>query len=223
MNPLLMALAGHAPGLGDAIPGGNSDVLYTGETGSSAFSMQYWRNKATEFQSVLLALDAGFNAANNTLGLAIDEDTARGLLDLLDEFEAKKTAMRTTAEAINLGAQAINAAGGRFPVLSVPSGLAGVPLLLPAATIAALGIAAALVVWGKTWLEGVNQRIREAQLLQAVDDPEQRAALAAEMQASQAAVDKANASGFSTTAQLIKWGAIGLIGFMAFQAYRAWR
>jgi hypothetical protein len=209
--------------LGDAIPGGNTDALYTGESATSAWSMQYWRNKANEYQQVLNALDAGYQAAQNMLGLPIDEATAYALWDALDQFEAKKTQMRATAEAINLGAQAVNAAGGRFPVLSIPSGLGAVPLLLPAAAIAALGVAAALVVWGKTWLEGLNQRMREAQLLESTEDPEQRAALAASIQASAAAVDQANASSFSTVAQLIKWGSIGLIGFMAFQAYRAWR
>lgn len=203
--------------LGDAIPGGNTDVLYSGETGESVFSMQYYRDKAREFQSILNQLDAGQWAAQLALAANIDDELTADLQAMLDEFYAKRGLYKATAEAINMGAAAINSAGGRFPQLSIPSGLGLIPLL-PAVAVGAIATAATLIAWGVTWLQGLNQRLARAQVLDAVrNDPEKAAALASAMAASDNALAAASESPLTSIAGIVKWGAL------AFGAYLVWR
>lgn len=204
--------------IGDAIPGGNSDLLYTGDAGATPFSMQYYRNKAVEFQSVLNSLDLGQSVARDLVASDIDPDLSADLSAMLDEFDARRTALRITAEAINAGAAVINSMGGRFPQLSVPSGLGLLPAV-PIAAVAALATAATLIAWGVTWLQGLNARLQQAQQLAAVTDPGARAELARAMATSDAALAQATGNPLSNLAGIVKWGALA---FGAFLIYRAW-
>lgn len=205
--------------LGDAIPGGNTDLLYSGETGESVFSMQYFRNKANEFQTILNQMDAGQWAVQLALAANIDDELTADLQTLLDEFYAKRSLYKGTAEAINMGAAAINAAGGRFPQLSIPSGL-GLAPLLPAVAIGAIATAATLITWGLSWLSQVRDRLGRAQLLDAVkSDPEKAAALAEAMARSDMALAAASESPLSSVAGIVKWGAIGLGAYLLWRAY----
>jgi hypothetical protein len=203
--------------IGDAIPGGNTDVLYTGETGESAWTLQYYRNKANEFQSILNNLDLSAQAAVNAINAEIDDSLTADLQAMMDEFDGKRTLLRVTAETINAGAAVINAAGGRFPELSIPTGL-GVAFVLPIAAAAAIGTAAVLIAWGVTWINGVNDRLKSAQLLSSVTDPDKRASLAASMQASDAARAAAT-SPLASIANIVKWGAIGYGIYLLWQAF----
>lgn len=217
------------------IPGEDSEESYTGDSGSGAFSgIQYYRNKAREFQEVLNAVDT----ASGSLAAAIYELeayaaglTATGqdateltfviadLYLLLDEYEGKKTMFRATAEAINLGASGINALGGRFPELSIPTGL-GAPIIVPVAMIAAVGVAAGLIVWGNTWLAGVSERMQIAVEANLISDPVKRDAFIMRIGEIKAQAAAASGSGLSNIASMVKWGAIGLGLFLAFQAFQ---
>lgn len=209
--------------LADAgIPGGNSDSMYTGETGESSLSLQYYRNKVTEFQATLNAIDKAANAAMIALDSgALSEADAQALDDSLFDYENSKTKMRLTAEAINAGAAAINSMGGRFPSLSVPAGLAAFPLVVPAATIAAIGVAAALVVWGNTWIRGVNERLKRSVVLDAIQNPDQKAQVAQAMALSDSAVQESEASSLSGIASILKWGALAVGGFLLYKQFVA--
>lgn len=198
-----------------------SDTTYTGAPATSAdssvFSLDYYRNKAREFQDVLNGLDAGIGAAQNAIAADISPELTADLTAMLQEADGKRWALRTTAEAINAGAAVINAAGGRFPQLSIPSGLGFLPAL-PLAAVAAIATAATLIAWGVAWLSGLNQRLRNEQLLGAIDDPTKRAALASSLAQSAAAADVAN-NPLANLSSIVKWGAIALGAWLVYQAW----
>lgn len=182
-------------------------------------AFDYYRNKAREFQVTLDALDRAYWAASGALGTgALDDTTAAALEAALADYESKRTSLRVTAEAINAGAAAINALGGRFPSLSIPGTLGLPPLIVPAAMVAAVGTAAALIVWGSQWVSGVNDRLRRAQIIDAAS-PEQRASIVAAMAESDNAVSVAGSSMLASLAPTVKWVAIGIGAFLLYRAY----
>jgi len=209
--------AGDIPG--STIP--HDDATYTGDVSASPISMDYWRTKAQEFQSTLNALDQAYIAALRVFNSGIDPDNSTGIADSIAEYESQRYTLKVTAEAINLGAATVNAAGGRFPPLAIPQTLGLVPLLMPAAAIAALGAAGALIVWGKTWLDGVNQRLMLAQALDAQATPEQRATLAASVIQTQNAISESESMGIGALAPLLKWGAIAVGAYFAWRAFQS--
>lgn len=197
----------------------HDDASYTGEVSTSNFSMDYVRDRIREFQSTLNALDSGYRAATNALALpALPIESRDELAALADEFQSKRWSLKATAEALNMGAAAINAAGGRLPQLSIPGTLGLLPAALPFAAVAAVGTAATLMVWGREWLRGVNDRLKTAQLIAAQTSPESAAEIARSIAESDAAVNAAENSGFGAVANLVKWGAIAVGAFMLYRA-----
>ena len=186
---------------------------------TSPFAMDYYRQKAAEFQTTLDALDRTYWAASGALGTgALDATTAAALESALSDYESRRTALRVTAEAINAGAAAINALGGRFPSLSIPGTLGLPPLVAPAALVAAIGTAAALIVWGSQWVSGVNDRLKRAQVIEAAT-PEQRARIVEAMAESDNAISVASSSFLASLAPTAKWIAIGIGAFLLYRAY----
>ena len=186
---------------------------------TSPFAMDYYRNKAREFQELIIALDRSYWAASGALGTgALDATTAAALEAALSDFESRRTTLRVTAEAINAGAAAINALGGRFPQLSIPGTLGLPPLVAPAALVAAIGTAAALIVWGSQWVSGVNDRLKRAQVIDAAT-PEQRARIVEAMAESDNAVSVSSSSMLASLAPTVKWIAIGIGAFLLYRAY----
>ena len=186
---------------------------------TSPFAMDYYRRKAAEFQTTLDALDRTYWAASGALGTgALDATTAAALESALSDYESRRTSLRVTAEAINAGAAAVNAMGGRFPSLSIPGTLGLPPLIVPAAMVAAVGTAAALIVWGSQWVQGVNDRLKRAQIIDAAT-PEQRASIVAALAESDNAVSVAGSSMLASLAPTVKWVAIGIGAFLLYRAY----
>ena len=205
--------------LGDA----GSDLSYTGESGESSLSVQYYRNKVTEFQSVLDALDMGAQAARDAINTgALTWDDEQALNALLREYEGRKFTLRATAESINAGAAAWNALGGRMPNLTIPSGLGALPII-PLALIAAVATAATLIVWGRSWLQGLNARLQQSALLDAIEDPDKRAEVAAAASAAASAVQVAESSPISSIANIAKWAAIAALAVIGYKVYREWQ
>ena len=186
---------------------------------TSPFAMDWYRNKAREFQQVLDALDRSYWAASGALGTgALDEATATALEAALADYESRKGSLRLTAEAINAGAFAINSMGGRFPVMSIPGTLGLPPLLAPAALVAAIGTAAGLIVWGSQWIAGVNDRLKRAQIIEGTS-PANRDAIVRAMAESDNAVNVAEGSFLASLAPTVKWIAIGIGAFLLYRAY----
>lgn len=202
----------------------NSDASYTGDTGESVFSLQYYRNKANEFQAVLSAMDAAAQSAWTVATSDIDPQLVQDMLQALDEYNAKRWELELAVDAINLAASALNAMDIRFPVLSMPSGLGAAPLVIPVASVAAVAAATAaaatLIVWGRGWIDGVNQRQKAALMLDAVEDPVKRAELAAEIARTDAAAAAASGGWSSDLLGVAKWAALGLLGVLALGAMR---
>lgn len=185
----------------------------------SPFSMDYYRRKAVEFQQVLDALDRSYWAASGALGTgALDDATATALEAALADYDSRKGQLRLTAEAINAGAAAINSMGGRFPRLSIPGTLGLPPLLAPAALVAAIGAAAALIAWGSQWIAGVNERLRRAQIIEGTS-PANRDAIVRAIAESDNAVNVAEGSFLASLAPTVKWIAIGIGAFLLYRAY----
>lgn len=190
---------------------------------SSPLSLDYYRAKVNEYQSVLNALDTAYGALQTAIDApGLDVLALADLAALRDEYEAKRFTLKATAEAINMGAAAVNALGGRMPELSLPRTLGFAPAI-PFAAIAAIGTAAVLISWGRTWLQGVNERLKAAQLLDAQDTPESKAALAVSIAQSDAALKIASESGLSALAPYLKWAALAALAFVAWRGFRAYR
>lgn len=201
-------------GLGDI---DYSDEQYTGEQSTSVFSMDYYRNKAREFQVTLNAVDSTMRALEDTRNeVTLDDDTRAQIDSLLDDAYGKRTTLKLTAEAINAGAAVVNSLGGRFPNLSIPPSL-GIAPLLPLAAVAAIATAATLIVWGTTWIRSAATVLRQYNQLNAVQDPAERAALARSLAAADAAQSLADGSLTGNIANIVKWAAIAIGAYMVVQ------
>lgn len=195
-----------------------SDSAYVGEQSTSAFSLDYYRSKYREFQTVLSALDEGWQSARAALSVTDDPALIEYLQTWLAEFDSKKFTMKATAEAMNLGAATVNAVGGRMPSLSIPSTLGLPALALPLAAVAAVATAGVLMLWGRDAIKGLNERLKFQMVLDAQDSPEKAAELAAAVAQSDAALAVAESSPLATLAPLLKWGGLALLAFMAYRA-----
>jgi len=187
---------------------------------ASPFALNYYRQKALEFQGTLNAIDTAYTAANAALSSgALDEASQAALLESLDEYEGKRLTLKLTAEAINAAGAAINYLGGSFPKLQLP-GTLGVLPAVPIALVGAIGAAVALIAWGVQWIAGVNERLRRAQLLSTAT-PGQRDALVRAIAESDNAVNQSQSSTLAAIAPALKWIAIAALGFLAYRAYTA--
>jgi hypothetical protein len=187
---------------------------------TSPLAMDYYRQKAVEFQSTLNAIDGAYRAANDALATgALDPESEAGIIELLDAYEGKRLTLKLTAEAINAGAAVVNGLGGRFPQLSLPSTLGALPVA-PVALIGAIGAAVGLIAWGVQWIAGVNDRLKRAQLI-AGASPAQRDQLIRAIADSDNAVNQAQSSTLAAIAPAVKWVAIAALAFLAYRAYAA--
>jgi hypothetical protein len=202
-------------------------MLAAAEAGGSGFTatnapvtLSYYQQKIVEFQNLLNGMDAAAQAAQSALWDDIDPTLSKDLQAYLDEFDSKKWEFRAAAEALNLAINGANLVGGDFQNITVPSTLGVVPLVAAGVIAAAVATAAALIVWGNTWLQGLNQRLRDKELLASVTDPAKRDQLiAAQVAVEQAAVE-ASASPLSSISNIVKWLAIGAVAYFAFSAYK---
>jgi len=192
-----------------------------GFTGTnSPVSLSYYQQKIVEFQNLLNGMDAAARAAQSALWDDIDPKLSTDLQTYLDEYDSKKWEFRAAAEALNLAVNGANLVGGDFQNITVPNTLGLVPLVAAGVIAAAVATAAALIVWGNTWLQGLNQRLRDQELIGSVTDPAKRDQLiAAQVAVEQAAVE-ASASPLSSISNIVKWLAIGAVAYFAFSAYK---
>lgn len=196
----------------------NDDASYGGVQSTSALSLDYYREKYREFQSVMSALDTAWQSARAALSVTDDPDMIEFLENWLAAFDSKKFTMRATAEAMQLGANTVNALGGRMPSLSIPATLGLPQLAMPAAAIAAVATAGVLMVWGYQAIKGLNERLKFQQALDAQVSPEKAGELAASIAQSDSALAIADAAPLSTLAPLLKWGGFALLAFIAYKA-----
>jgi len=191
---------------------------YTGT--NSPVSLSYYQQKIVEFQNLLNGMDAAAQAAQSALWDDIDPKLSTDLQTYLDEYDSKKWEFRAAAEALNLAINGANLVGGDFQNITVPSTLGVVPLVAAGVIAAAVATAAALIVWGNTWLQGLNQRLRDQELINSVTDPAKRDRLIQTQMEVEAAAVEASASPLSSISNIVKWLAIGAVAYFAFSAYK---
>lgn len=206
--------------LGDVGP--HDDESYTGEVNDgSLMSMSYYRDKAREFQILLNSLDAAYQSLQESLASGVlSEEYQQDLEALAADYESHKTVLKVTAEAINAGSAIVNAAGGRFPQLSIPSTLGIGPIALPLGTVAAIGAVVALTAWGMAWLRGYNDRAKFELTLAAQTTPEARAQVARDEQRSDAALRAADVTVFGAISATVKWIALAGVAFIAYKTLK---
>lgn len=212
---------------GDDMPNPMS-VQVPGVTPPGPLSVDYYRAKLAEFQSMMVALDQTATAARNILPLAqeaasVNDDLARlqdDILASLAEFDAKKGSFKTAAEALNFAINGVNVFGANLPNLRVPSGLGVLPAAAAAAIAGGLAVAAALIVWGRAWIDGMNQRAKIIAVSGAITDPAKRDAALAEALKIEAAAQSAQESPLSNIAGIVKWVGIAAVAYFALQAFQ---
>ncbi len=199
----------------------HDDTTYTGDDGSSVFSVQYYRNKASEFQAVMTALEQGRESLLATLDTVFDEmdsDLLDSIQIHLSDIEDKRGSFIAAAEALNAASQTINSAGVRFPVMSIPSGLGLGPLAIAGIVAGALAAAGSLVYWGVEWLQQSYLLQTQAQALAAASTPEVRDAIASQIVKTSGAIALAE-NPLSVMAGSVKWLAIGAVALIGFKLY----
>lgn len=198
--------------LGDAGTG-NTDDTYTGEVSPSPVSFDYVRGKIREFQTVLNALDASYNAGLYTWNL--DDQSDARLDDLLRDYESNSTQIKATAEALNMGADLVNAAGGRLPVLSIPQTLGLGPMagiVVPAAVVTALAAVAGWVSYSVGYASAMSEAI-DAVRAKLGDHP-RAGEVVAQLEKARAAQVAITTPGISQIAGGVKLLSVAALAFM---------
>jgi hypothetical protein len=201
------------------------DEPSTDSTGNiTPFQLDYYKNKVVEFQNVLNQLDASAVQAMFLIDeiYDVDPELTAELQDFLFQYDQKKGQFRTAAEALNFAINGANQIGANFPMVKIPSGLGFVPLAAGAAIAGALAVAAALIVWGRDWIAGLNDRLKAKQILDNVP-PEKREAIAQAMLKIDAAQKAADSSPLSSIANIVKWVGIAAVAYFALQAYQQYQ
>jgi hypothetical protein len=196
----------------------------TDSTGKiTPFQLDYYRNKVIEFQNVLTQLDASALQAMYLIDQDIDPELTTELQDFLFQYDQKKGQFRTAAEALNFAINGANQIGANFPTLKIPSGLGFVPLAAGAAIAGALAVAAGLIVWGRDWIAGLNDRLKVAMVLDKITDPQKRDAVAESIAKIDAAQKAADSSPLSSIANIVKWVGIAAVAYFALTAYQKYQ
>lgn len=182
----------------------------------SVFSVDYYRNKVTEFQNVLLEMDAAAAIARQMIQDDVDPEITAGYQADIQAFEGKKGQFRAAAEALNFAISGANLVGGGFKPVRVPGQLAALPVAVIAGVAAAVAVAGGLIIWGRDWIAGINQRTLEAARLASLS-PEARERVIRAQQELEAAQNRAEGSPITAIAGAAKW-----IGW-AVAAYFIWR
>lgn len=207
--------------LGEVSVTGGGDASYSGDVSSSPVSLDYWRTKITEFQSTLNAVDQIYQASLVAADVAPDSAERDALLSGVDEYLSRRALFKTAAEGLNLGAAAVNAVGGRMPVLSIPATLGVGPLVFPAVAVAALTTAAILIEWGRQWAQVQTSRIEEARRTIELmpDGPDKTLALstAAGAASQAAAAAAATDSPLASIASIVKIGGLVILAFLGYK------
>lgn len=200
--------------LGNPIMGSGDDVVQPGT------DVGYFQSKVAEFQALMTDLDATASAIIDLRDLGIQDNE---LDAALGEFDAKKSSFRTAAEALNFAVNGLNKFGANLPTLAIPTGLGvlpAVPIAALAAVSGAIAVIATLIVWGKEWISGVNERAKVALALSNITDPQQRANAAAAIAKIAATNVNAQSSPLSSIANIVKWVAIAAVAYFAISAYQ---
>lgn len=196
------------------------DYHYTGEVSSSPLSLDYFREKAREFQVTLNALDETYRAAMGAVsasGASIPYEYRAALDSLIDEYQSRRLWLKGTAEAMNLAARALNSVGVRAPVLSIPQTLGLPALAVPAVYAGAVAAAVIAIEWATGFVQRGYATLASIADLRSLPESERAAVVTARDQA-RTALLTANSTGIGALAPWLKWGVIAIAGFLVWRA-----
>jgi len=182
-------------------------------------STSYFAEKAREFQQLVNALDATDREVDQLIGALPESALLDELVEQKAELQGKKGQIKLIAEAVNFAANGLNQLGANLPTINLPQTLGAAPLVVAGAAAAAVAAAAAIIVWGKAWIDGINQRLRNAELLASVPEAD-RGRVAEAVLRTDVALAQANQSPLASIAGVVKWIAIGAVAFFAYQAFQ---
>lgn len=182
---------------------------------ASSQNVSYFQGKVAEFQQMMYDLDT--TAANLSSFIQDYNITDPALTDKLAEFDRRKFAFRAAAETLNFAVNGVNSFGANLPLVNIPAGLGALPVAALAAVASAVAVAAALIVWGREWIVGVNDRLKTDEVLQQIP-LEQRGAAAAKVLEIEATAKSNEISPLASIASIVKWVAIGAGLYFAFKA-----
>lgn len=182
-------------------------------------STSYFAEKAREFQQLVNALDATDREVDQLIGALPESALLDELVEQKAELQGKKGQIKLIAEAVNFAANGLNQLGANLPTINLPQTLGAAPLVVAGAAAAAVAAAAAIIVWGKAWIDGINQRLRNAELLASVPEAD-RGRVAEAVLRTDVALAQANQSPLASVAGIVKWVALGAVAFFAYQAFQ---
>jgi len=192
---------------------------------SSQLSVDYWRAKAREFQSALIATDNVAREGYAALGSRLPPGPERdAIAQAIAEYESKKGWLKGIAEAVNALAALYNGVGGRFPRLSIPQSL-GMPFVIPAAIAGSLALLGGAIAWCVAWTRNTANTLNAAtEAAMQIQDSQLRDEVLAENSRiaarANAAAREAEGSPFASLGTALKWGGIAVLAFLAYQAWR---
>lgn len=198
------------------------NVIFSDDAGISAAAptvteVNYYKQKLAEFQSMLNELDTTAQSAQNIIALTPESSLADDMQAYLTQWDDKRYQFKIAAEGINLAIAGANTFGVDIKKLTIPTGLGLAPVAL-AGVAAAVAAAAVLLVWGRDWIAGVNERAKLALQFENLS-PEVRDAVIQEQIKIDQAQANANESPLSTIAGSIKWIALAAVAFFAYRAF----
>ena len=121
---------------------------------------------------------------------------------------------------MNFAISGANLVGGNFRPVRVPGQLAALPVAVIAGVAAAVAVAGGLIIWGRDWIAGINQRTREAARLSTLS-PEARERVILAQQELEAAEARANASPITAIAGAAKWVGWAVAAYFVWRAFEA--
>lgn len=195
----------------------------------SMFSLDYYREKAREFQDVLILLDqTGRDLADaGMVAYMVEDSEAIAEYETLQsQYDGMRGDFVSAAQGINFASEGLNNLGIEFPAMSIPFGLGklGIPVAPLAIAAGAIAVTAALIANAMGFWRTVADFAARQQHLNAIATlpPEQRASALEVFQRTEKnaeiAIETASQSPITALANFGKWAAIAVLGFVAYKA-----
>ncbi len=187
----------------------------------SVFSVDYYANIISQFQSLLYDLDTAAAQARTTIDETDDPALIADLQSLLAQYDAKKADFVFVANGLNTVINTANLIPGlNLQTVTVPSGLAGYPVLIAGAAI--LGTAYVLAQWGNKLIQEIYARLARQDAMAVLTPDQQNEAAQAQLRAQNSAILLEAANSQTTASAVsngIKYAAIAIAVYFAYQAF----
>jgi len=193
--------------IGDA---GTDNNNYSGDFDpSNPLSLDFYRQKISDFQVSLNAVDAMYTSLKNFFVGDLTDEQYQIMVDLANEIDSQRNELHIVVSMVQGLSTAANAMGIRLPYPS--SGLGVAPVVIAGTAAVLIAIAGFI-----SWQVGITARFNSA-LQSIADDPD--ASPESKQKATLALNQQSAISMGANIGSTIKWAIIGLAGFFAYQIY----